>query len=527
LLGERHDVPALAQALDLHVLPSLTEGFPNVVAETMLSSTPNVATDVGDAGLIVGDTGWIVAPGEPGQLAEAIARAHRDWSGSSANWCERGLAARQRVVDNFSLGRMVGRYERVWERAAAQLSPRRPPPDFDDAKTPGAPLRILHVINSLTLGGAEALLYRIVSRDTTNEHIVISLAGPAWYSARLEDKKIQVHHLGIDTVGDSPQGFLRLAKLVRESGADVVQCWLYRSNLLGGLAAKRAGTPVVWGIHCSSLDPLRPISRAVARLGGVVARWVPDFVINCSTRSAEIHRHLGYSAAEGAVVHNGYDSSIWFPDEPTRRKARDALGVDPDDFVIGSIARWDPQKDIPNLLAALRLVRERSIPFRCLLIGAGLGPDNAAAMELIDQTGCRDIIVPLGPRSDVQDLARALDLHVLASCGAEAFPNVVAESMLSGTPNVVTDVGDAAYMVGESGWVAPPRDPERLADAIAEAFHEWKDAPARWSQRRQDARERIAGNFSFESMVEAYRTVWRNVAAGAAGHSALNPTAVQ
>ena len=373
-------------------------------------------------------------------------------------------------------------------------------------------LKILHIINTLGLGGAEAILYRVVTRDEANDHSVISLGSPCWYSASLLAKGVPLDHLDIDSALATPIVMVRLNRLIRESGADVVQCWMYRSNVAGGLAAKLAGKPVIWGIHCSSLEPLRLASRALARLGGVLAKWTPDFVINCSTRSAELHRKLGYSAAPGAVVHNGYDSSIWYPDEAIRCATRDALGFAADDFVVGSIARWHAQKDIPNLLRASKLAHDRGVPLRCLLVGAGLGADNASLMQEIERAGCSEFVLPLGSRSDVGNLARALDLHVLASCGAEAFPNVVAETMLSGTLNVVTDVGDSAFIVGDTGRVVPPRDPEQLADAIVEAYRDRSERPDEWAARGQAARARASDNFSFDRMLEDYRHIWRKVA---------------
>jgi glycosyltransferase involved in cell wall biosynthesis len=84
--------------------------------------------------------------------------------------------------------------------------------------------------------------------------------------------------------------------------------------------------------------------------------------------------------------------------------------------------------------------------------------------------------------------------------------------MLSGTPNIVTDVGDSAIMVGETGWVVPPRDPEQLADAIVSAYREWKDRPDDWTARRKAARSQIADNFSLEEMIQAYEAIWRQVA---------------
>lgn len=373
------------------------------------------------------------------------------------------------------------------------------------------PLRVLHIINDLGLGGAETLLYRLAVRDSQNEHVIVSLGDSGWYSSRLEERGVRLHHLGLRSPWSFPAGVLRLNRILRKSDADVVQCWMYRSNVIGGVIAKAAGKPVVWGIHCSSLVPLKPSSRALARLSGKLARWTPDFVINCSIRSAELHETIGYSAARSAIVHNGYDVASFSPDEHARAVTRDLLGVDANEFAIGSITRWDRTKDIPNLISAMARVQRRGIPFRCILIGAGLDSSNPELARLIEASGCTRVVVPLGSRDDIEKISRAFDLHVLAS-RTEAFPNVVAETMLSGTPNVVTDVGDAGLMVGNSGWIVRPRNSEQLAEAIIDAHREWREEPESWSARGVRAREQIAKNFSLDLMLDAYKEIWARVA---------------
>lgn len=75
-------------------------------------------------------------------------------------------------------------------------------------------------------------------------------------------------------------------------------------------------------------------------------------------------------------------------------------------------------------------------------------------------------------------------------------------------PCVTTDVGDAAFIVGDSGWVAPPKNPELLAERIIDAFNEFQNDEL-FQQRRKRARERIVNNFSVQKMVENYNRVWR------------------
>lgn len=383
-----------------------------------------------------------------------------------------------------------------------------------DGPRPVKSLRVLHVIGGLQTGGAEALLFRLATRPSDVEHEVISLIGPAWYSGRLEEKGVKVHHLHVASVTSAVAAIFKLDRLIQESRADVIQGWMYSSNLLAALSGQRHRIPVVWGIHTSTMEGIGLRSRAAASIGGRLSRWLPAFVINCSSRSAELHAKMGYSAASGAVIHNGYDPDAFFPDDAARLAARTALGIAPDMFLIGNIARWNEKKDLPNLARGLRAAMKLGLDFRCILVGRHLDPGNSELMQVLDETGTRDRVEALGERADIQDLTRAMDLHVLASCGGEAFPNVVAESMLSGTPNVVTDVGDAAMMVGDSGWVVPPRDPDALAGAIIQGHAEWKDDPGCWTSRRGEARQRIADNFTFEKMASAYEDAWRKAAAG-------------
>ncbi|MDL2200406.1 glycosyltransferase [Halopseudomonas aestusnigri] len=111
LLGQRADVQDLMRAMDLFCLSSRTEGFPNVIGEAMATGVPCVATDVGDAREIVGNTGW-VSPAR--DLQGLVASLHAALSCAPITLRERGIAARDRIANHYSVSSVVERYSALY-----------------------------------------------------------------------------------------------------------------------------------------------------------------------------------------------------------------------------------------------------------------------------------------------------------------------------------------------------------------------------------------------------------------------------
>ena len=114
LLGQHEDIPLIMNILDIHILSSLGEAFPNVIAEAMACYTPCITTDVGEASIIVGDTGWVVPSQDHYSLSQSIIEALKQLNDND-NWALRKSAARKRIVENYSLVKMVSAYDEVWE----------------------------------------------------------------------------------------------------------------------------------------------------------------------------------------------------------------------------------------------------------------------------------------------------------------------------------------------------------------------------------------------------------------------------
>ncbi|MFO1496837.1 MAG: glycosyltransferase [Verrucomicrobiota bacterium] len=373
--------------------------------------------------------------------------------------------------------------------------------------------RILHVVSGLLGFGCEGVLFRVLRGSAKDyRHAVVSLAGEGPIADDIRALGIQVRTLNMANNGS---GLLRLSGLIqvlREVRPDIVQGWMYHANVLGGLCARFAGCdPVVWGLRngAGDLTRMRRMTRFTIRVGAYLSRVVPRVILSCSRRACENHERLGYDGRKMVVIPNGYDLEHFHPDAVKREGWRRQLQVGLDVPLVGLVARWDPIKDHETFLMAARRAKEAIPRMSFLLAGKDIVPQNQALMAVLDKTGMRDKVILVGEARDVAGLMNCLDLLVLAS-RSEAFPNVLAEAMACGVPCASTDVGDAAHIVGDSGWIVRPGAERELSGAILAAM---KEPETEKVARRRRARTRIESEFSLGRMVEAYQLVWNSLVA--------------
>jgi glycosyltransferase involved in cell wall biosynthesis len=376
-------------------------------------------------------------------------------------------------------------------------------------------LRVTHVITGLGQGGAESVLFRLATYpDQRVRHSIVSLTDEGVYGARLRNAGVAVHALGMPRGRLTLDGFLALRRLLARERPDAVQTWMYHADLIGGLAARLAGVrALAWGIRNSGAHLQRSSrsARLVLKLCALLSGRLPAAIVCAARDSAVRHRQYGYRPDRLVVIANGYDLSRYQPDAAAGRRMRELWQVAEGTPLVGCVARWDPLKDHANLLGAVAALarggRDRGL--QCVLVGRGMSPGNADLMALIDNLGLRGRILLAGPSDDVPAVMNALDLHVLSSC-AEGFPNVVAEAMACGTPCVVTNVGDAAHIVGATAPVVPPEQPEALAQGMAAALD---DIAARGREAvGAPGRARVLAEFDLTHMVTAYEALWRRIA---------------
>jgi glycosyltransferase involved in cell wall biosynthesis len=372
-------------------------------------------------------------------------------------------------------------------------------------RDPGS-VKILHIINDLSIGGAEMMLYRLLSQKSRDrfDPVVLSLMDQGSLRQRIEALGIPVYTAGMKPGMATPASIWRLIRLVRKIKPDLIQGWMYHGNLaaqIAGMCAARQ-TPILWSIHCSihSLTFEKRMTTAVVRLCAPLSKLASSIVFVSRTSQAQ-HKAKGYLTANSLVIPNGIDTTLFAPSKEAHASVRSELGLPSDALLIGAIGRSHPMKDHENFLRAAARISEAHGDVHFLLAGRGVDRENAPLGELIRELNLTDRVHLLGERSDIARLVAALDIFSLSSSYGESFPVIVGEAMSCAVPCVVTDVGDSAWMVSDTGRVVPPRDPGALAaacDVLLELGPQGRRALG------QAARRRVADLFSLSSVVAKY-----------------------
>ncbi|HUQ79564.1 MAG TPA: glycosyltransferase [Gemmatimonadaceae bacterium] len=373
-------------------------------------------------------------------------------------------------------------------------------------------MRVAHIITGLTTGGAERSLYRMLASTVVRGlgAVVISMLDKGTLGPAIEDLGVPVYELGMKRGFPTPGAARRLAQILRSSRVDVVQGWMYHANVAATVVAKlaRLKAPVVWNVR-DALDDFASEHRSTRRMIALSAllSHSPERIVYNSQASAGRHAAHGFATEKAVVIGNGFDVARFTPNDIARRRVRGELGIGGDAPVVSLVGRDDPVKDHAGFLRAAALVA-RDVPnVTFVMAGRGVDAENDRLTTLVADLALRDRVRLLGDRRDVAAIMAATDVMV-SSSWTEAFPNIVGEAMACGVPCVVTDVGDSSWIVGATGRVVPPRNPEALGAAVRGVL---ALQPAERKQLGLAARQRVEREFSLGAVAHRYEDLYRTL----------------
>lgn len=377
------------------------------------------------------------------------------------------------------------------------------------------PILILHVITGLETGGAELMLLRLVGEqvgDARYRHHVISLRTLGTVGPRLQALGVEVEALGMTGPLGMVRGFAGLVRRIRRIAPDVLQTWMYHADLVAGLAGRLAGCRrILWGVRVAEMFPAMGVSRSALwsrRLCARLSSRVPSRIVYVAESARTVHEALGYEPSKSVVVQNGYRIPPPAEIEAGRARRRAELGLEPGAVLIASAGRFSPQKGYEAFVSTAAELAQRHSHLRFLLAGREVDWGNAELSGWVRTRGLADRFHLIGETGALLEWLAAADIFVLYSLG-EGFPNVVAEAMSVGVPCIVTDVGDAALLVADSGIVIRSGDLKGLTAGLERLITAGEEARRRLGEA---GRRRVEALFSLSAVAERYATLYDEVA---------------
>ena len=365
-----------------------------------------------------------------------------------------------------------------------------------------APLRVAYVITSTGVGGAERQVYDLAStfRSRGWGVGVISMLPMDEQFLPLRDMGVRLASLDMTQGVADPRALVRLARLLSAWRPDVVHGHMIHANLVTRLARILVPRPRVistmhnqdeghqWRYYAYRLtDPLAHVTTTVSQIA------VDEAVRRHAVRRTNL-----------LLVPNGIRTDGYERDPELRATSRSSLDLD-DRFTWLSVGRLVEAKRHTDLLSAMGHVRQAAPDARLLIAGAG--PLRSALMDKIDELALGPNVSLLGLRSDVRALMQAADGFVMSSAW-EGLPMVLLEAAASSLPIVTTDVGGSRDVVkdGETGFLAPDRQPDRLAEEMLRLM---ALTPEERQSMGERARQHVVTSFDLERIADRWEELYR------------------
>ena len=364
-------------------------------------------------------------------------------------------------------------------------------------------MKIIHVINSTDIGGAENILFNLVKSQSNKEVIVISLTKEGFIGNELIKKGYKVHYLNFKKNISVISKWIKFMFLIKKYKPEIVHSWLYHSNLIVGLSAKLISVrKIYWSIHHDYEFSSKRMHLELKILG-LMSHFIPNKVVYCSRSSKINHIKNGFSKVNTFIIENGVCTNKFKKNFYFRKIFRTKFNIKRDVLIIGNIARYHPIKDHETLLKSLIILKSKKIKFKCILIGKGLTKENKDLVFKIRKYKLQNKIILLGKLNGVHEILNSFDLNILSS-KSECAPVSLIEAMATGIPSISTKVGDAQYILGDTGWIIKVGDFKALAKNIEQIYQNKKLLRG----KSKLALKRAKNFFSLELMLSKYKKLY-------------------
>ncbi len=364
------------------------------------------------------------------------------------------------------------------------------------------PYRVLHVIDSLDLGGAQVVLENLIQHGDRNhfEFEAAAMHGRGVYWDRLSALGVPLHSLSFHH--KVPLYVPRLAWLCLTRRYDVVHTHLLAANVIAKPVATFCGVRVrINHDHCNDklADPRKwtlPADRITNRLSTHV------IAVSESTRKFLVEQE-GVPPARVTTIHNGIDLEVYRPRTEQRAAAREKFGLPANAFVVAGIGRLTFQKNFPLFLEiAAEITRSHA---SAVFVLAGTGEDDAALRAQAAQLGLGERLRFLGYVGDMPALWPALDCLLLTS-RYEGLPITILEAMACGVPIVASNLDGMREILrdGENALLVPPGESAPFVAGVRTLI----DQPALATRLADAALATVRAGYSAQAMTRSVEAIY-------------------
>lgn len=361
-------------------------------------------------------------------------------------------------------------------------------------------MKVVHAITGLGVGGAENMLHQVVPElnDEDHTHQIISLTDDDEIGKEIEAEGVDVQYLGLrrDMLNLSAVAW-RFYKALRRIEPDVLYCYLIHTNIFGRIMGRLAGVEtVICSIRNKHID--RWFLNWVDRMtSGLVDMYVP----NSEATVPFVRDHQGIPEEKIRVVPNGINVDEFDIDVDTEAK-RDSLGVDHESFLLGCVAKLQPQKDHKTLLRAFSDFEDGKNTDLLLLGDGPLRDDLEGLARDLDIT---ESVHFLGWRDDVKELLQTIDVFILPS-RHEGMSNALLEAMASATCCIASDIPENKVVLGKTGRTFNCGSASKLNGQIQRVYEE-KSLKRRTGRKCKNRAHR----FDWKTTISKYKSLLSEV----------------
>jgi sugar transferase (PEP-CTERM/EpsH1 system associated) len=360
-------------------------------------------------------------------------------------------------------------------------------------------MKIIHIVNSLECGGLEQLVLQLVKKLNKDgiPSEIICLNGAGELSEEARDAGITLLEMG-KKPGFEPKLILRLAKVLKQSNADIVHTHNFAPLIYGSLAARLAGKPCMNTRHGRTADKIWSLIWMLNSFVVPVSTDTKNYLIKSNRIDPDKIR----------IIYNGVDLTRYSMNDAdeNRKTLRTKMNIPESSFVLLSVGRLSAEKDHETLLKAFRKLRRKKMDAFLLIAGDGALKPHLEKTAI--DFGVADRVRFLGFRNDVVQLLNSCDVFVLSSY-REGLSLSILEAMACGKPIIATKIGGTpeAVIDDQTGYLVPCGFPERIEVAVQKLYINQTKA----LEMGQASRRKVEECFSLTSMVNEYRKLYLEI----------------